>query len=405
MKTIDAIRRSWLALAVLALPWAVAERVRADDPRPPETLAFLGMTRPRPADPAERERLGFPPPRSAAVVLAAIDALERQALDPSAGAELAEAERARYFERANLHDRELSRRRIDLVSELEEAGYAGNRLEALLRDKVADVRKIWSRYDRPVSAYAELRHELVRRYPDSRAARQARFDAKLEAIEFILLAGMRVHPDDYPGIAAVESAYPDHEEAGLLLIEALSKSGDAELKGRWFDWIAANLPAKSLGARYVARERGFGKPIRLQGETLDGAKFDSDDWKGCVVLVDFWGLWCQPCREAMPVVADVLARHEVEGLRVVGILCDDRLDAARAWLDERKFSWPQLVDRAITADARERHRIAVQYAVGGFPTLWVIDRKGVLREPGDVEKLGEQVRRFLAEPAGAQSGR
>ena len=86
-----------------------------------------------------------------------------------------------------------------------------------------------------------------------------------------------------------------------------------------------------------------------------------------------------------------------DSLRVVGVLCDHELDAAAEWLQESSFDWPQFVDRTLTPENKCDHPIARRYAVGAFPTLWIIDRKGILREQVDREHLEETILRYLDE--------
>jgi thiol-disulfide isomerase/thioredoxin len=376
-----------LLLALLPIP--CVQPAPAGDAPAGRPAVQTGMRLPRPVDAAEREARGFGPPRASQAVLADIDAIPGRMKeggdDPST------------WRAVHMHNDEVKRDRIDLISELEESGYAGPRLSDLLRQQLSDIRDVWSRAQFPVASYDRLRQGIVSRHKGEPIAAEAEAASLLELVELATINGLRIHPDDYGRLARVELRRKDAELGGLLLLEALHGDPDLELRRTWHEWMVQNLGPKAMGRRFVIRERSFGHPIKLEGEGLDGARIDTSAWAGDVILVDFWGTWCIPCMAAMPELKMLQDKYADKGLRVVGVLCDNRLEKASAWLAERGFDWPQIVDRSLTRERYDQHRIAVQYAVGGFPTLWIIDREGVLREEGDRENLEEQVRGFLEE--------
>jgi thiol-disulfide isomerase/thioredoxin len=349
-----------------------------------------GMRAPRPVNSTEREFRGFPPPRQPAAILndiGALDARMQQAGDdPST------------WRAVQMHNNEVKHDRINLISELEESGYEGTRLMELLQQKLQDIRDVWSRQYAPLDSYNALRKEIAERHKGTDLGMEAEAEIWLEVVQFTTINGLRVHPDDYEKLAAVELKRKNSELGGLLLLEALHVDKDPELRRKWHDWMITNLGPQALGRRYAQRERTFGHAITLEGEGLDGSKIDTGAWAGDVILVDFWGTWCIPCKEAMPELKRLDEKYRSRGLRIVGVLSDYQLEKAAQWLEAKGFSWPQIVDRSLTRENVEQHRIAVQYAVGGFPTLWIIDRQGILREEGDRENLEEQVLRFLDEP-------
>jgi thiol-disulfide isomerase/thioredoxin len=349
-----------------------------------------GMRLPRPVDATQRAAGGFAAPRDATRVLADIEAIPSRMRE---GGDDQSKWRA-----IRIHNEEVKRDRIDLISELEESGFVEARLNELLRQKLLDIRDVWDRAQFPVDTYDRLRKEVVKRHKGEEIAVTAAADSMLEVVHMTTLNGLRIHPDDYGKLADLELKRKDSDLGGLLLLEALAADKDPELRRTWHDWMLQNLGPQAMGKRYVIRQRSFGHPIKLDGEGLDGSKIDTGDWAGEVILVDFWGTWCVPCKEAMPELKRLQDKYQGRGLRVIGVLCDYQLDKAAAWLAEKGFAWPQIVDRSLTRERYDKHRIAVQYAVGGFPTLWIIDRNGVLREEGDRENLEEQVGKFLDEP-------
>lgn len=352
-------------------------------------LVSLGHA-PRPVNAAEREARGFSPPRDVGVILAELDNVPARMINPTDDPSTWAAAR-------RVNDA-IKRQRIDLISELEEAGYAGPRLHELLRQKLVDIRDVWPRDKFPASSFDELRKEIARRHANADVAVEAQAESLLELVYLITLNGFHVHPRDYEALANVEVKRKDSRMGGLLLLEALHFESDDEVRRKWHDWMIENLEPAAMGRRFVVRQRSFNHPVRLRGEGLDGSRIDTADWLGEVVLVDFWGTWCMPCLEAMPELQRLQEKHGDKGLRILGILCDNKFDKASTWLRKNGYAWPQLVDRSLTDETYDQHRIAVQYAIGGFPTLWIIDRQGVLRCEADRDDLEALVQGFLNEP-------
>lgn len=118
----------------------------------------------------------------------------------------------------------------------------------------------------------------------------------------------------------------------------------------------------------------------IVGATLDGATFDLTSLRGRPVLVNFWASWCGPCRDEFPLFQDQLAKHEAEGLAIVGVMYKDEADLARGFATEFGVSWPTVVDPTGS--------LAAAYRVVAPPQSYFIDRGGIVRsiQIGEVRK-------------------
>jgi peroxiredoxin len=127
----------------------------------------------------------------------------------------------------------------------------------------------------------------------------------------------------------------------------------------------------------VVRLRALeGKPIVIEAVSLGGSNVSTADFKGKVVLVDFWATWCKPCREELPKLKQAYATYHAQGLEVIGISCDNQAADLQKFLAENKdMPWPQLFDAAKPG----WHPIAEKYGINAIPAMFLIDRKGVLR--------------------------
>lgn len=115
-----------------------------------------------------------------------------------------------------------------------------------------------------------------------------------------------------------------------------------------------------------------GEPVpEISGMTLDGEPFTLSGLRGRPVIVNFWGPSCVPCRDEFPLFLRELAKHEAEGLAIVGILMYDAPAAARDFVTELGATWPTVDDPR--GEIRNAYRVALR------PQSYFVDRDGILR--------------------------
>ncbi len=104
----------------------------------------------------------------------------------------------------------------------------------------------------------------------------------------------------------------------------------------------------------------------FNGQPLTLAQF-----RGKVVLLNFWATWCAPCQVEMPVFANWQSQYGAEGLQVIGISMDDDPTVARRAVARLKLDYPSAMGNA---------RLAMRYGgVLGLPLTFLIDRNGIVR--------------------------
>ncbi len=95
--------------------------------------------------------------------------------------------------------------------------------------------------------------------------------------------------------------------------------------------------------------------------------------RGHVVMLDFWASWCPPCRESLPILGRVAARHASAGLLSYAVNVESEQPTERVVAAHRalRVMIPTLVDRSYAAQSA--------FDVQALPTLVIVDREGVVR--------------------------
>lgn len=104
--------------------------------------------------------------------------------------------------------------------------------------------------------------------------------------------------------------------------------------------------------------------------TFDGQRIQLSDYRGRIVVLNFWATWCPPCRLEAPVLQRAAERLNDAGVTFLGIDVWDDQAAAIEFLDETGVTYPNAEDTT--------RLIPVEFGVTGLPETFVIDRQGVL---------------------------
>ena len=112
-------------------------------------------------------------------------------------------------------------------------------------------------------------------------------------------------------------------------------------------------------------------PVSFEAMTIDGkaVKFPQD-YKGRLVMLDFWATWCGPCIHELPGLIKVHEEFHAKGFEVLGISLDSKEDVATLpeFIKSKAMSWPQICDGQGWQCA-----IARSFGVRGIPSCWLID--------------------------------
>jgi thiol-disulfide isomerase/thioredoxin len=120
-----------------------------------------------------------------------------------------------------------------------------------------------------------------------------------------------------------------------------------------------------------------GQILDIAGETLDGQPFNVKEWRGKVVLVDFWATWCPPCLAELPNLKQAFDRYHKDGFEIVGIPLDVDRDRLVDFLKGREIPWVQLFS-AEPSQREWNNPLARKYHVRQIPTMYLLDKQGMV---------------------------
>ena len=110
-------------------------------------------------------------------------------------------------------------------------------------------------------------------------------------------------------------------------------------------------------------------------EDLDGIEHVLSDYRGYVILLDFWSSTCTPCQLTMPHLESLRQQFADAGLVVIGVSIDTSEAAARAFIESNGYT-EFVILHSSEAEARA---VKSEYGVVGVPHTFVIDRQGIIR--------------------------
>lgn len=207
-----------------------------------------------------------------------------------------------------------------------------------------------------LSQYLKQEAALVRSLKaDSSEARQLQGHYRAEADKALLDQALRKDPAELDQDAEAASERASKEFADVAdYLKILDPAAQARL--------------------YDKGSPGIGTPVlEIKGEDVDGRPLDLAHYRGKVVVLLFWGDWSGPCRAIYPVVRSLVARMEGKPFALLGINSDTDREALRRRIDQEKLPWRSWFD-----GGREGP-IASRFKVPGWPTIYLVDHRGIVR--------------------------
>lgn len=152
---------------------------------------------------------------------------------------------------------------------------------------------------------------------------------------------------------------PAHEKGFWIAVMALLVFGLV----RVWTMDAATQEAKDVVGK---------KAPAFELESVEGETVKLSELEGKVVLLDFWAVWCGPCRKSMPYFQELQNQYGKDGLEVIGVHVDDRMPSAEEvgeYLAELGVSYTNVLSNVDVDN---------DFMIFAMPTTYFIDRNGVI---------------------------
>lgn len=130
-------------------------------------------------------------------------------------------------------------------------------------------------------------------------------------------------------------------------------------------------------------------------KSTSGENLRLSEYRGDVIMINFWATWCGPCRQEMPLLDELYRRYHRVGFNLLGVNIDDDTTRALRMVEELDLHFPVVFDT--------RKEVSRLYNVEAMPATILVDREGNIRhvhhgyKPGYEDKYLDQIRALLRE--------
>ncbi len=136
----------------------------------------------------------------------------------------------------------------------------------------------------------------------------------------------------------------------------------------WISIASVSAQVNSTSCSEIDRKANLNFVLK----DIDGSDVTLSDYRGKVILLDFWATWCAPCRIEIPGFIELYDQYEKDGLEVLGISVDDPISALLLYTEDMGMDYPVLI-----GDQRDDVKDAFGPLLG-FPSTFLINREGMI---------------------------
>jgi thiol-disulfide isomerase/thioredoxin len=182
----------------------------------------------------------------------------------------------------------------------------------------------------------------------------------------------------------------DNPDKGVELVEQLKRDYPDTKPGQNADAILNDIKQQGAG-RKIQRTLVEGAMFPdFNEQDITGKPLAVSNYKGKVVLIDFWAIWCGPCIGELPNVIKVYEKYHDKGFEIIGVSLDQSAQGLKSYTADRNMPWQQFCD-----EKRWSNKLVQKYGVQSIPATFLLD--------GDGKIIGRNLRGEALEQAVAKA--
>jgi peroxiredoxin len=163
----------------------------------------------------------------------------------------------------------------------------------------------------------------------------------------------------------------ENTEKGLELLKQLKSDFPGTEQAKNADDVIADIQ-KQEEAKKIQRNLIAGAKFPdFEEKDIAGKPLSIANYKGKVVLLDFWATWCGPCVAELPNVLKTYEKYHAKGFEIIGISLDKEEQALTSFIKKRDMRWQQFFDGKGWGN-----KLAVKYGINSIPMTYLLDGEG-----------------------------